>query len=222
MLKTDRETMLLFVALSLAASPLAPALAAPVWHSASVRVNGVPLKLRGGEFQVARAELAAALLARWQAAGPAAPQSVSAGPRTIVGRQRGRLHETVTLRDAGAGRTQVLVVVSDLGARASRPPRLPAGLPTGQRVLQVVEHGVVRGAPRTFVLDSPKTPEVALRQWRRSLAETGWSHRVAAPPGVGPRRWSLAADRGRERLDAVFSPSEDGARIVLQVTGDAH
>ena len=222
MLRADRESVGLFIALSLGAWPLASVPAAPDWQTASVRVNGVPLELRGGEFRVARSGLAAALLARWQATGPAAPQSMTVGPRTIVGRQRGRLHETVTLRDAGAGRTQVLVAVSDLGVRAQRLPRLPAGLPADQRVLQVVEHGVARGAPRTFVLDSPKTPAVALRQWRRSLAETGWSHRIAAPPDSGSGPWTLAADRGRERLDAVISPSAEGARIVLQVTGDAH
>jgi hypothetical protein len=32
----------------------------------------------------------------------------------------------------------------------------------------------------------------------------------------------LWADRGHERIDAAFSPGLDGARIVLQVSGDAH
>lgn len=227
MLRTVPERALLFVALSLVGWMPAPSAAAVGWQVARVRVNGTPLELRSGEFAIAQPALVTALVARWQGAGRDAPQAVvsqsaSAVGHTVLGRQRGSLHETVTLRASGPGRTQVLVAVNDLRAVARTPARLPVALPAGQRLLQVVEHGDGRAAPRTFTLDSSKGPQVALSQWRRSLAAVGWSLRSAEPSAAGQRAWVLWADRGHERIDAAFSPGPDGARIVLQVSGDAH
>lgn len=227
MLRPDREPVLLFVALTLVGGLSASAAASGGWQVTRLRVNGVPLEVRTGEFDIARPRLTAALTTRWATAGT--PILHNGGPsigvgasRTVLGRQRGRLHETVTLSDAGVGRTRVLVAVSDLGVQPGASVRLPVGLPGGQRVLQVIEHGDARSAPRTFTLESTKEPQVAVSQWRRSLAAAGWSLRTVEPKAPGVQGWLLWADRGRERLDAVFSAGEDGTRIVVQVSGDAH
>lgn len=227
MLRPGSERSLLAMALSLVGWMPAPPSAAVDWQVARVRVNGIPLELRYGEFAVAQPALATALASRWQAMHSASPrdllsQSDVAVGHTVLGRQRGPMHETVTLRASAPDRTRVLVAVRDLGATPGAPARLPIALPAGQRVLQVVEHGVGRAAPRTFTLDSTKEPQIALTQWRRALAAAGWSLRSAEPAGAAPRAWALWADRGHERIDAAFSPGPDGARIVMQVSGDAH
>jgi hypothetical protein len=210
----------LFMALSMAGWASATGAAAGGWQFTSVRVNGVPLELRRGELAATPSEISTAVLARWSARGTAVPQVAAIHGRIVIGRQRGRLHETVSLGLAGPGRTSVLVAVSDLGARLPPPARLPAGLPAGQRVLQVIETVGGRVTERAFTLESGRDPSVALAQWRRALAASGWSPRVAATgAGGGLVLW---ADRGRERLDAVFVAAPEGARIVIQVTGDAH
>lgn len=227
MLKPEREHALLVVALTAIGWMPAPPALAVEWQVARVRVNGVPLELRSGEFAVAQPALVTAVATRWQVPADGSTQpamlrsDLSAG-HTVFGRQRGRLHETVTLRATGPRSTQVLVAVNDLGATIRRPARLPVRLPAGQRILQVVEHGVGRAAPRTFTLESDKAPQVALSQWRWALAGAGWSLRSADPAGAGSHAWLLWADRGHERIDAAFSQGPDGARIVLQVSGDAH
>lgn len=227
MLRPERERALLFVALTAIGWMPAPPSFAVEWQVARVRVNGVPLELRSRGFAVAQPALVTAVATRWQVAAdgtrhPAMSRSDLSAGHTVFGRQRGRLHETVTLRATGPGSTQVLVAVNDLGAAVRRPARLPVRLPAGQRILQVVEHGFGRAAPRTFTLESDKDPQVALSQWRGALTAAGWSLRSADPAGAGSRAWLLWADRGHERIDAAFSPGLDGARIVLQVSGDAH
>ena len=227
MLRSEPERALLLIAVSLVGWMPVPSSAALEWQVTRVRVNGVPLELRSRELAIPHPTLVAAVAARWQGKGRSGPNAAVAhvavaATHTVLGRQRGPLHETVTLRATGPGRTQVLVAVTDLGAVPRTPMRLPAGLPVGQRLLQVVEHGDGRSAPRTFTLESPKDPQVALSQWRRSLTAAGWSLRSAEPTGVGPRAWLLWADRGHERIDATFAAGPDGARIVLQVSGDAH
>lgn len=221
MLKRGRVPVPVWVALTLVGWTPSLSAEAGEWQVSRVRVNGVALELRHGEVGVGRPALAAALVAQWRSAGDATPTALAVGTRVVIGRQRGRLHETVMLRDTGHGRTHVLVAVTDLGVGVSRPPRPPLGLPIGQRVLQVVEHGGGRHAARTFTLRSDEEPPVASGRWRRALAAAGWSPRVTAPDARGPRRWVLWAERGNERLEAVFIARDDGARIVLQVTGDA-
>lgn len=227
MLRSEPERALLLIAVSLVGWMPVPSSAALEWQVTRVRVNGVPLELRSRELAISHPTLVAAVAARWQGKGRSEPNAAVAhvavaATHTVLGRQRGPLHETVTLRASGPGRTRVLVAVADLGSVPRTPARLPAGVPAGQRLLQVVEHGDGRSAPRTFTLESPKEPQVALSQWRRSLTAAGWSLRSAEPTGVGPRAWLLWADRGHERIDATFAAGPDGARIVLQVSGDAH
>lgn len=227
MLRPRRDHALLSMALSVIGWMPVPTAIAVDWQIARVRVNGVPLELRSRVVAIAQPALVAAVAARWQGvdgkpSDAAFSRSTFADGKVVLGRQRGRLHETVTLRSHGPGRTRVLVVVNDLGAPAMTPARPPVRLPAGQRLLQVVEHGSGRVAPRTFTIGSAADPRIALAQWRRALAAAGWSLRSVGPAGEGPRAWSLWADRGNQRIEAAFMHGRDGARIVLQVSGDAH
>lgn len=221
MLSGERGPALLMALTVVGWTPAATSFAGE-WQVARVRVNGVPLELRRRDFMVPPSALVGAVLSRWDASGVSAPLSSIVGGRTVIGRQRGRLHETVSLTPVGPGRTSVLVSVSDLGARPATTARLPAGLPVGQRVLQLIETGRGHGSERTFTLASDRDPGVALVQWRRALAAAGWSPRVAATGSAAGGGWALWADRGRERLEAASVKAPEGARIVLVVTGDAH
>lgn len=197
-----------------------PPIAAGAWQVDDVRVDGVPLSIRSGEFEVTRPKLIEGLLARWAAPGAAAPIVTAGEGRTIVGRQRGALHEAVTLTDVGKARTRVIVTVRDLRIPASVPGRPPAGLPGGMRTLRVVEGLDGRSAARTFSIDHGKPPPQALERWRRSMALAGWQVRVMTPVGRDPHRGLLWATRGGERLEAVFGPGPQGARIVMRVAPD--
>lgn len=225
MLRQARRPKLSTIALSMAGGMAAAPSVAVEWQVARMRVDGVPLEVRAGDIPVAQPLLAAAVAARWQAAGGKAAVAVSrselADGRVVLGRQRGRMHQTITLSPQGAGRTRVLVAVNDLGASTVKPARPPVRLPVGQRLMRVVEHGDGGLAPRTFVIASGHAPQLALSQWHRALTAAGWRPRSLGPIGAGPRASLLWADRGRGRIDAVFSPAPDGARIVLQVSGDA-
>jgi hypothetical protein len=193
---------------------------ARAWQVDDVRVDGVPLSIRSGDFSVARPRIAEGLLARWEGSGAAAPIITAGDGRTVIGRQRGPLHEAVTLTDVGPARTRIVVTVRDLRIRASAPARPPAGLPNGMRTLRVVEHlGRADGA-RTFSFDLDKPPSQALERWRRSMAITGWQVRVMDSVGRDPQLGVLWATRGRERLEAVFGPGASGTRIVMQVSRD--
>lgn len=221
MLRVRSITVFATAAALVLACTASPAVIGGVWHVERVRVNGVPLALRSGELRGSPSTLAPALLAHWQAPGVGTPQVSVLGSRTVIGRQRGRLHETVTLRQAGPGRTDVLIAVADLGAPARQLPRPPIALPVGQSSLLIVEQGDGRDAVRTFSFVSDRSPTAALSQWRRSLVAAGWRPYTTPSMGVGPEAQVLWADRGRERIDAVFSAGAPGARIVVKVYRDA-
>ena len=224
MLRPELQHTLLATVLSVVGwMPASPSVAVD-WQIARVRVNGVTLDLRSGDVAVDQPALAAAVAARWRGAegkpAAAVSRSTLTDGRVVFGRQRGHLHQTIMLHSHAPGRTRVLVAVNDLREAAVTPARPPIRLPAGQRLMQVIEHGDGGVAPRTFVIASADPPRNALSGWRRALTAAGWSLRSVDPAGAGPPAWLLWADRGSGHIDAVFSPAPDGARIVLQVSGD--
>lgn len=220
MLSRRRIHALQSVALVAASVSSSPSTATGAWRAEEIRVDGVPLSIRSVELEVARPRIAAGLLARWEAPGPAAPIVTAGEGRTVIGRQRGALHEAVSLTDAGAGRTRVVVTVRDLRIPVASPARPPPGLPGGMRMLRVVEHHGRGVASRTFSFDLRGPPARALQGWRRSMGLSGWKLRVTTPV-AGDRHVALLwAVRGNERLEAVFSRTPEGTRVVMQVAPD--
>jgi hypothetical protein len=204
-----------------------PGLVTPTqrWEIDRLRVNGIPLETRATAVAMDRALLTERLAAIWGAGTDRrdTPGSSSTSPatltlrrdaeRTVIGRQRGRLHEVVSLRDAPSGGTSIVVAVSDLSRPVAKLPRLPFQPPRGLRVVTVIEHDSPGGAT-TVVLDAADTSSMS-SQLRKALEVGGWVVRT------DPSAQALWADRRGERLDAVTMRSGHGTRVIVQVSVDA-
>jgi hypothetical protein len=190
-----------------------------------VRVNGIPLETRATAVAVDRAFLAERLSTLWgktahrlditgsSTLSPASLTLQQDAERTVIGRQRGRLHEVISLRDAPSGGTSIVVSVSDLSRPAARVPRLPFRPPHGLRAVTVIEQGAPGGA-MTIVLDTSDAHEITASQLRKALEAAGWVVRT------DPSARALWADRRGERLDAVTMRSGDRTRVIVQVSVD--
>jgi hypothetical protein len=197
----------------------------PQWVVDRVRVNGIPLETRATAVAVDRAFLAERLSTLWgktahrlditgsSTLSPASLTLQQDAERTVIGRQRGRLHEVISLRDAPSGGTSIVVSVSDLSRPAARVPRLPFRPPHGLRAVTVIEQGAPGGA-MTIVLDTSDAHEITASQLRKALEAAGWVVRT------DPSARALWADRRGERLDAVTMRSGDRTRVIVQVSVD--
>jgi hypothetical protein len=197
----------------------------PRWVVDRVRVNGIPLETRATAVAVDRAFLAERLSTLWgktahrlditgsSTLSPASLTLQQDAERTVIGRQRGRLHEVISLRDAPSGGTSIVVSVSDLSRPAARVPRLPFRPPHGLRAVTVIEQGAPGGA-MTIVLDTSDAHEITASQLRKALEAAGWVVRT------DPSARALWADRRGERLDAVTMRSGDRTRVIVQVSVD--
>jgi len=183
-----------------------------------VRVNGVPLETRATAVAADRAVLTERLSTLWgktahrlDITGSSTPSPASLtlqqdAERTVIGRQRGRLHEVISLRDAPSGGTSIVVSVSDLSR--------PAGK-YGLRAVTVIEQEAPGGAT-TIVLDTPDAHEITASRLRKALQAAGW-----VVVRTDPSARALWADRRGERLDAVTMRSGHRTRVIVQVSVDA-
>lgn len=199
---------------------------APRWVVDRVRVNGVPLETRATAVATDRAVLTDRLATLWGEAahridimGSSTPSPASMtlqedAERTVIGRQRGRLHEVISLRDAPSGGTSIVVSVSDLSRPVAKLPRLPFYPPRGLRVVTVIEQDAPGGAT-TIVLDTSDAHEITASRLKKALQATGWVVRT------DPSARALWADRRGERLDAVTMRSGHRTRVIVQVSVDA-
>jgi hypothetical protein len=191
-----------------------------------VRVNGVPLETRATAVAADRAVLTERLSTLWgktahrldiKGSSPPSPASLTLqedAERTVIGRQRGRLHEVISLRDAPSGGTSIVVSVSDLSRPAAKLPRLPFRPPYGLRAVTVIEQDAPGGAT-TIVLDTPDAHQITASRLRKALQAAGWVVRT------DPSARALWADRRGERLDAVTMRSGHRTRVIVQVSVDA-
>ena len=198
----------------------------PRWVADRVRVNGVPLETRATAVAADRAVLTERLSTLWgktahrlDITGSSTPSPASLtlqqdAERTVIGRQRGRLHEVISLRDAPSGGTSIVVSVSDLSRPAAKLPRLPFRPPYGLRAVTVIEQDAPGGAT-VVVLDAADTPAIASSRLREVLQVGGWIVRT------DPSGQALWAGRRGERLDAVTVRSGQRTAVVVQVSADA-
>ena len=205
-----------------------PDLATPAqrWVVDRVRVNGVPLETRATSVAMDRVLLTERLSTLWSAEAhrldtkdssstpPASMTLRRDAERTVIGRQRGRLHEVISLRDAPSGGTSIVVSVSDLSRPAAKLPRLPFRTPYGLRAVTVIEQDAPGGAT-VVVLDAADTPAIASSRLREVLQVGGWIVRT------DPSGQALWAGRRGERLDAVTVRSGQRTAVVVQVSADA-
>ena len=177
----------------------------------------MPLRARAIRVALPRQALVAALLREWaeMAAGP--PLHVETVQRTILGRQVGFLHETVTLKAIDASRTEVHVAVRDLREPVAAQPRLPIVLPRSLSLLSVVEQGAGRGAAQTVSLSSRVAVSHTVTAFATALRAAGWSLSPAfrAPSQRGVVLWATRED---SQMQAVVVPSGEGSTVIAQVS----
>jgi hypothetical protein len=190
-----------------------------------VFMNGVLMEVRVLRLAAEPAALAAALEPDWAAlralSQPPATQAAAASSasRILLGRQRGSLHETVTLSAAGArGQTLAILSVLDLSRPVSEAPAPPFALPPGTRVVSRTEWIAGEGGrgrgERTFVVHRTASPTADLQRLERAARSAGWTFTDSPAAARSPLR---IARRGSAELTLVATPREGGSAITMVV-----
>lgn len=208
--------------------PWPASLAAAEWRPMRMRVNGIELDVQTTESSLSREEIAQQLLATWSVQGALRPTHLVLTDRTVIGRQRGAIHESVSLRPIGrSGRTQIEYAAQDLTATRNAVARPPFTPPAGLRTLQVLEYiDDPRGA-RQFAMQMRRSPQVTMAAVRGALRRSAWSVQTRAI-GVAPansvptdRGFVLFAERAGERAELTVRAEHDGTRVLMVVRGRA-
>ena len=200
---------------------LASSVAVGTAHAAppvEVRVNGVPFALQLRVIDGDPAVLAQRLEGRWgERLGASGGQQATpaASTRQLLGRQRGPFHETLTLL-AGprAGSSYALVAVQDLRRRPAALPRPPLPLPTGARLLNVVQFGDASGASALFSAHCEDAPPRVLERLAEAARAGGWQL-VARLPSRREAGAAFWARLGARELNVVVTPAGSGARLQI-------
>lgn len=218
MLRSGGSTMAVALCLlGVAAQAVAGGPRSPQWVSDRVQINGIPVELRSAVVTMPLDEIAASLVRLWQSAG--ADGVVVADPRrlgdgqTVIGRQRGPMHEVVGLRRLPSGGTRILVSVSDLSRPPARLPAPPFRLARHHRLVSVVEM-LDRERQRVYVIHALETPSSTHGRLHSALVADGWRVRSTDVRASGHVLW---ADRRHERLEAVVLDDGSASRLVLRV-----
>ena len=185
---------------------------APVHGAEIVIVNGIRIAVRRTQIVVPLNQAIAELQPSW-----GAPRAGLRGDRVVFGRQRGALHETLTLRPAAiAGQLLVLHAVQDLGQKARVLPEPPVHLRAGLRVVNAVQHGDSRTAPTTFTLRSALSTAAVLQALRAEAEKSGWQ--TVTAPAMRAGSGASWAERSGWLLTVVAQPlAAGGALVVLHV-----
>lgn len=186
----------------------------------TVRVNGLTMQVRTALVDTPAESLAEAILKAWRDAGNAGLRFEPDEERTVLGRQRGPVHETVTLLPTDDPRsTTVVHAANDSRQTPSTSPTPPFQLPRGLKVLQTVEE--LQGAmpSTTFIIESELQPAETIERLRIALLEARWilTSRVN---GI-ERSVMLTAARAKQELIVVASSRKGSTRVTLEITGHA-
>lgn len=181
---------------------------------ALVEVNGVPLAVTERALPADAEHAARVLHSRWRRETPAAWigwQRV--GPRHIVSRLRGALHETASIRPAVGGRgSRVVISVLDMSTSPRPMPPAPVDLPHGSRWLSSARPLDDAGETTSEWLAFTDRPPAAARSaWRASLHRSGWGERVRS--GVPGELF----EREGETILLHLLPVGRGTSVVLQL-----
>ena len=177
-----------------------------------VIVNGIRIEVRTTQIVVPLIQAIAVLQPSW-----GAPRARLRGDRVVFGRQRGALHETLTLRPASIpGHLLVLHASQDLRQKARVLPEPPVNLRAGLRVVNAVQHGDSRTAPTTFTLRSALSTAAVLQALRAEAENSGWQ--TVTAPTMRAGNGASWAERSGWLLTVVAQPiAAGGALVVLHV-----
>jgi len=186
------------------------------------RVNGLSLDVRSALVAMPRESLVQAILAGWRDAGH---QGLSFSPsedRTVLGRQIGALHETLTLLSTDDPlRTAIVLATQDVRQVLGTAPPPPFGLPAGLRIIDTIEEINGNEPTVTYRMDSDLPTRESIERLRASLVSAAWTVDSRTLSGRGPSM--MEASRGSQKLVATALVASRGqpSRVVVQVTGRA-
>ena len=208
--------------LLLSAPGAAAALAAPTADPtpARVRINGLAFDVRSTLIPMAAEPLAQGIIAAWRDAGIVGLRFDPTVGRTVLGRQAGPVHETVTLlRTSNPNKTTVVHATQDVRQDASALPAPPFVLPRGLRVIETIEQMDRGKTYNTFRIDSSLPKLEGLERMRRALLASGWT--VTGRIISDERSCMLSAERGSQKVLILSVDGHPQARFVIEVTGRA-
>jgi hypothetical protein len=186
----------------------------------SVRVNGLTMQVRTALVDTPAESLADAILGAWRDAGNAGLRFESGEGRTVLGRQRGPVHETVTLLPTDDPRaTTVVHAANDSRQTPSTSATPPFALPRGMRISRTIEQLDGTKPVLTFYLESELQLQETVERLRVAILEARWilTSRVN---GI-EKSAMLTAARAKQEMLVVVSNRQGRTRVTLEITGHA-
>jgi len=182
-------------------------------------LNGLPLEVAAVSAALGPQQACDLIAGQWSRVRPAAVIGCQRkGDWLLVTRRAGSTVQTAQLRPSTGG---VTGFISQLDLRAqvlkSVAPRLP--LPSGARVVSVLQSAGPEGESRQFTLVLPLPPQAALRQLSVNASRLGWQS--TASTVQPPREGMFEFRRGPERIQAMVVRSAVGSGVVLVEQGTA-
>ncbi len=161
--------------------------------AADLLVNGVPISVER-QILVAKPDQVAALVAqKWRREGGGAKPITDDRTSSLIvlGRQNGKIHETLRLRPVGAaGRIEVIASAIDLSVAPGSVALLPLPLPNDVRIESVVEPLDESGAV-TFIGAWQGSRGELMAKLKFAASARGWTQRSAQlrPDGASGLTW---------------------------------
>ena len=184
----------------------------------TVRVNGLTLQVRTARVDLPPESLADAILEAWRDAGNAGLRFDPDADRTVLGRQSGTVHETVTLLPAAdPGATTVVHAENDSRQTPSTVPTPPFQLPRGLKVTRTVEDVSGSKPVKFFFMSSELRPAETAERLRAAVLNARWIL-TSRRSGIERSAMMTAARAGQE-MTIVVADRAGETRVTLEITG---
>jgi len=186
----------------------------------TVRVNGLTMQVRTALVDTPAESLADAILAAWRDAGNSGLRFQSGEGRTVLGRQRGPVHETVTLLPTDDPRaTTVVHAANDSRQTPSTSATPPFALPRGMQISRTIEQMDGTKPVLTFYLESELQLQETMERLRAAILDARWilTSRVNGIENSA----MLTAARAKQEMLVLVSNRKGSTRVTLEITGYA-
>lgn len=185
-----------------------------------VRVNGLALAVRSAVVPLSRESIAEAVLAGWRDSGHEGMEFTPSDERTVLGRQIGALHETLTLLTTDDPlRTAVVLATQDGRQQLGASPPLPFALPRDMRLVRTIEE--IRGMESgvTYTIDSTVPTRESIERVHAALTSAGWTTESRTLDDQGASM--VSASRGTQKIMVTAFRGRQYFTVVVEVTGRA-
>lgn len=185
-----------------------------------MRINGLALAVRSAVVPLPRESIAQAVLAAWRDSGSEGLEFTPSDERTVLGRQIGPLHETLTLlKTHDPLRTAIVLATQDARQQLGTSPQPPFVMPRDMRIIETIEQIDGVGPGVTFRIDSSVSTRESIERLHSSMTSSGWISDSRTLSDKGPSM--LTGSRGSQQIMATALRGAEFTRVVVQVTGRA-